>query len=243
MPRNLAFDGAKPQKKRELPPRDGNEMDTAQARQAMVDRQVRPHDVTDLRILEALLEVPRENFLDAAHRALAYLDTEVPVSAGSRRVLLKPIVFGKLLQAADIREGDRVLDVGCATGYSAAVLARLAGQVVALEEDAALASAASANLAAAGVANVNVVTGPLAAGSPRGGPYQVILLEGRSEIAPEALYEQLADGGRLLAVVGGAPMAKAMIYDRTGKTVTAQPLFDAGAPVLPGFVKPPEFVF
>jgi len=218
-------------------------MDTAQARQAMVDRQVRPHDVTDLRILAALLEVPRETFFDSAHRALAYLDTEVPVSTASRRVLLKPIVFGKLLQAAGIRESDRVLDVGCATGYSAAVLARLAGQVVALEEDAPLASAATANLAALGAPQVKVVTGPLTAGSPQGGPYDVILLEGRSEVAPEPLCEQLADGGRLLAVVGGAPMAKAMIYDKTGKTITARPLFDAGAPVLPGFVKPPEFVF
>jgi protein-L-isoaspartate(D-aspartate) O-methyltransferase len=218
-------------------------MDTAQARQAMVDRQVRPHDVTDLRILAALLEVPRETFLDSAHRALAYLDTEVPVSTASRRVLLKPIVFGKLLQAAGIRESDRVLDVGCATGYSAAVLARLAGQVVALEEDAPLASAATANLAALGAPQVKVVTGPLTAGSPQGGPYDVILLEGRSEVAPEPLCEQLADGGRLLAVVGGAPMAKAMIYDKTGRTITARPLFDAGAPVLPGFVKPPEFVF
>lgn len=218
-------------------------MDTAQARQAMVDRQVRPHDVTDRRILSALLDVPRERFLDPAHRALAYLDTEVPVSTASRRVMLKPIVFGKLLQATGIRETERVLDVGCATGYSAAVLARLAGQVVALEEDAALASAATANLAAVGAPNVNVVTGPLTAGSPQGGPYDVILLEGRCEVAPEQLYGQLADGGRLVAVVGGAPMAKAMIYDKIGKSVTPQPLFDAGAPVLPGFVKPPEFVF
>jgi len=187
--------------------------------------------------------VPRQRFLDPAHRALAYLDTEVLLSTASRRVLLKPIVFGKLLQAARIRETDRVLDVGCATGYSAAVLARLAGQVTALEEDAALASAATANLAAAGATNVKVVTGPLAAGSPASGPYDVILLEGRSEVAPERLCEQLADGGRLLAVIGGAPLGKATIYSKLGPHVTARPLFDAGAPVLPGFVKPPEFVF
>jgi len=218
-------------------------MDTAQARQAMVDRQVRPHDVTDLRILGALLDVPRERFLDPAHRALAYLDTEVPVSTASPRAMLKPIVFGKLLQAAGIRETDRVLDVGCATGYSAAILARLAGHVVALEEDAALAAAATANLAAAGATNVSVVTGALVAGSRQSGPYGVILLEGRSEVAPEPLCEQLAEGGRLLAVIGGAPMGKATIYTRLGPHVTALPLFDAGAPVLPGFVKPPEFVF
>jgi protein-L-isoaspartate(D-aspartate) O-methyltransferase len=216
-------------------------MDTAPARQAMVDRQVRPHEVTDFRILSALLAVPREHFLDSVHAQIAYLDTEVPVSAQSARVLLKPIVFGKLLQAAGIRERERVLDVGCATGYSAAVLAKLAGKVVALEEDEALGRAAKLNLA--GIANVNVVTGPLAAGWPQGGPYDVILLEGRSEIAPEPLCQQLADGGRLLAVIGSMPMGKATIYDRTGPHVTAQLLFDAGAPVLPGFAKPPEFVF
>ena len=216
-------------------------MDIAQARQAMVDRQVRPHDVNDLRILGSLLEIPRERFLDPSHAQIAYLDTEVPVSTQSRRTLLKPIVFAKLLQAAGIKAGERVLDVGCATGYSAAVLARLAGKVVALEEDAALARAATSNLA--GVANVNVVTGPLTAGWPQGAPYDVILLEGRSEVAPGPLCEQLADGGRLLAVIGSMPMGKATIYDRTGKHVTAQPLFDAGAALLPGFIKPPEFVF
>jgi protein-L-isoaspartate(D-aspartate) O-methyltransferase len=216
-------------------------MDTAQARQAMVDRQVRPHDVNDLRILGSLLEIPRERFLDPSHAQIAYLDTEVPVSTQSRRRLLKPIVFGKLLQAAGIKGGERVLDVGCATGYSAAVLARLAGTVVALEEDVALARAATSNLA--GVANVNVVMGPLTAGWAQGAPYDVILLEGRSEVAPGPLCEQLADGGRLLAVIGSMPMGKATIYDRTGKHVTAQPLFDAGAALLPGFVKPPEFVF
>jgi protein-L-isoaspartate(D-aspartate) O-methyltransferase len=216
-------------------------MDTAQARQAMVDRQVRPHDVNDLRILGSLLEIPRERFLDPSHAQIAYLDTEVPVSTQSRRRLLKPIVFGKLLQAAGIKAGERVLDVGCATGYSAAVLARLAGTVVALEEDVALARAATSNLA--GVANVNVVMGPLTAGWAQGAPYDVILLEGRSEVAPRPLCEQLADGGRLLAVIGSMPMGKATIYDRTGKHVTAQPLFDAGAALLPGFIKPPEFVF
>jgi protein-L-isoaspartate(D-aspartate) O-methyltransferase len=218
-------------------------MDYAQARRGMVDGQVRPHDVTDPRILTALLAVPRERFLDPLHRPLAYLDTEVPVSAQSRRALLKPMVFGKLLQAAEIKETDRVLDVGCATGYSAAVLARLAGNVVALEEDAALARTATSNLAAVGAANLSIVSGPLTAGWPQGGPYDVILLEGRSEVAPEALLEQLNDNGRLLAVIGGAPMAKATIYRKVGPSVTAQLLFDAGAPLLPGFVKPPEFVF
>src|SRR3954467_474424 len=136
-------------------------VDYAQARRTMVDSQVRPHDVTDLRIIAALLDVPRESFVPPARRAIAYLDSDVPVNDRAR-VLLKPIVFGKLLQAAGIIETERVLDVGCATGYSAAVLGRLARAVVALEEDVALARAATSNLA--GVANVNVVMGPLTAG-------------------------------------------------------------------------------
>jgi len=216
-------------------------MDYARARRTMVDNQVRPADVTDQRILGALLEVPRERFVAPSRQAVAYLDIDAPAADGSARALLKPIVFGKLLQAAAIKGSEHVLDVGCATGYSAAVLAGLAAKVVALEEDAALARSATSNLAGAG--NVAVVTGPLTAGWPQGGPYDVILLEGRSEVVPEPLCEQLADGGRLLAVIGSMPMGKATIYERIGKTLTARPLFDAGAPLLPGFVKPPQFVF
>src|SRR5262245_31454563 len=170
-------------------------MDTTRARRTMVDNQVRPADVTDHRIIAALLDVPRERFVAPSRQAVAYLDIDVPAADGSPRVLLKPIVFGKLLQAAGVKETDRVLDVGCATGYSAAVLARLAAQVVALEEDATLARAATANLA--GVSNVTVATGPLTAGCTQGGPYDVIVLEGRSEVAPEPLCAQLADNGRL----------------------------------------------
>jgi protein-L-isoaspartate(D-aspartate) O-methyltransferase len=216
-------------------------MDYARSRRTMVDNQVRPADVTDHRIIAALLDVPREHFVAPSKQAVAYLDIDVPVADDSARALLKPMVFGKLLQAAGIKETERVLDVGCATGYSAAVLARLAGKVVALEEDAALARAATANLG--GASKVSVISGPLAAGSPQDGPYDVILLEGRSEVAPAPLCAQLANNGRLLAVIGSATIGKATIYTKAGSNVTAQPLFDAGAPVLPGFVKPPEFVF
>lgn len=209
----------------------------------MVDCQVRPSDVTDLRIIAALLEVPREQFLAPAQRQLAYLDDDVAVEQGSPRALLKPMVFAKLLQAAGIGENDRVLDAGCATGYSAAVLARLAGSVVALEEDPALARAATGHLAAVAAHNVTVVTGPLAAGSPDSGPYDAILLEGASEVVPQTLLAQLKDGGRFVGVVGRAPMGKAMIFRMNGGHATAQPLFDAGARLLPGFVKPAEFVF
>jgi protein-L-isoaspartate(D-aspartate) O-methyltransferase len=212
-------------------------VDFAQARQTMVDCQVRPADVTDLRVIAALGDVARERFVPAASRAVAYLDRDVPLAGG--RALIKPMVFAKLLQAAGIAATDRVLDVGCGSGYSSAVLAELAASVVALEEDAAI----GASDALAGVPNVTVAKGPLPAGWPQGAPYDVILMQGATEIAPDALLAQLADGGRLLAIVGSGPVRKATIYRAAGQNITAQPLFDAAAPLLPGFSKAPAFVF
>ena len=216
-------------------------VDFAQARRAMVDSQVRPHDVTDLRIIAALLEVPRERFFPPAKRALAYLDAEVPVVG--TRALLKPMVFAKLLQATGIGATDRVLDVGCATGYSAGVLAKLAGEVVALEEDAAMARVAGETLAQIDAKNLSVVSGALAAGWAERAPYDVIVLEGAAEVVPDSLLSQLKIGGRLVAVVGLGPMGKATLYRRAGARATAQPVFDAAAPPLPGFAKPAAFVF
>src|SRR5215475_12763966 len=155
--------------------------DYARARRTMVDSQIRTADVTDLRILTAFLEVPREAYVPPARREIAYLDENVPVNAGGR-ALLMPMVFAKLLQAAEIRATDHVLDVGCATGYSAAVLSRVAASVVALEEDAALARMATDTLAQSGARNVSVTIGPLAAGSAAGAPYDVIVLEGATEV-------------------------------------------------------------
>jgi len=216
--------------------------DYARARRTMVDCQVRTADVTDLHIIAALLEVPREVYVPADRRPMAYLDVDVPVGQGGR-ALLKPMVFGKLLQAAGISETDHVLDLGCLTGYSAAVLSRLAGSVVALEEEVAIARAAGESLARTGAQNLSVVSGPLSAGWAKAAPYDVILVEGAAEVVPDSLLRQLKDGGRLVAVVGRAPMGKAMIYRMAGGRATAQPLFDAAAPLLPGFVKPAAFVF
>lgn len=217
--------------------------DFAAARRNMVDGQVRTADVTDLRIIAAMQEVPRERFLPPALAGLAYLDLDVPAGGGGSvpRRLLKPMVFAKLLQAADLAGTDHVLDVGCATGYGAAVLARIAGQVVALEQDPALAKAATAALASE--ANVSVASVPLTEGWPPGGPYDVILLEGAAEEVPPALLRQLKDGGRLLCVLGAGPGAKAMVYRRSGEDIGSMPIFDAAAAILPGFVKPPEFAF
>jgi len=214
-------------------------VDYAQARKTMVDCQVRPSDVTDLRIIAALLDVPREQFVAPSRRAIAYLDLDLPVADGSPRALLKPMVFAKLLQAAEIRETDRVLDVGCTTGYSAAVLAKLAGNVVALEEDPALARIAAANLGA----HVVMAGGPLNAGWQADAPYDAILLEGASEVRPDRLLTQLKEGGRLVAVIGSAPLGKATLYRKDSGQITALPLFDAAAPLLPGFAKTPAFVF
>ncbi len=217
--------------------------DFAAARRNMVDGQVRTADVTDLRIISAMQEVPRERFVAPAMAQLAYLDLDLPAGEGATgaRRLLKPMVLAKLIQAADLAATDRVLDVGCVTGYAAALLARVAGEVVALEQDAALIARARAALA--GAANVSVVAGPLSQGWAQGAPYDAILMEGATEIAPETLLRQLKAGGRLVCVLGAGPGAKATLFRRAGAEVGSRPLFDAGAPLLPGFVKPPAFAF
>jgi protein-L-isoaspartate(D-aspartate) O-methyltransferase len=214
--------------------------DFATARRMMVDGQVRTSDVTDLRLIAAMQDVPREHFVPAASAGLAYLDLDLPLGEGGRR-LLKPMVLAKLIQAADLEPTALVLDVGCATGYAAAVLARVAGEVVALEQDPALARSATEALRA--IPNVSVVSGELAAGWPQKAPYDLILLEGATEVVPQALLRQLEDNGRLLCVLGKGPGAKAMLYRRSGEDIGERPIFDATAAVLPGFVKPPAFAF
>lgn len=222
-------------------------IDFATARRMMVDGQVRPNDVTDLRIIAAMLEVPRERFLPAPKMALAYLDLDIPILEGPdgrpRRRLLKPMLLAKMIQAVGIRENDCVLDVGCATGYSCAVVSLLARAVVALEEDVTLALAAKETLYTLGITTVSVETGPLAAGYPARAPYDVILLQGASEIEPQSLFPQLRDGGRLVCVRGDASGGKAMVYRRAGDDVSGWPVFDATASVLPGFAAAPAFVF
>lgn len=215
--------------------------DYAAARRHMVDGQVRTADVTDLRIISAMLEVPRERFAPEASASLAYLDLDLPVGEGSARRLLKPMVLAKLIQAADLTATDRVLVVGCATGYTAAVLARIAAQVVALEQDEKLAQLARSALAAQ--PNIRVVSGPLVEGWPQDAPYDVILLEGATEQEPQAFRRQLKDGGRLVCVLGSPPAAKAMLYRRAGEEMGGRAIFDAAAALLPGFAKAPVFAF
>jgi protein-L-isoaspartate(D-aspartate) O-methyltransferase len=222
-------------------------IDFAAARRIMVDSQVRTSDVTDLRLITAMQAVPRERFVPAEQAGLAYLDFDVPVAVAEAgkpgRRLLKPMVLAKLLQAAEIAEGDRVLDVGCATGYSSAVLARLAHSVVALEQDPGLAAQARDNLRAPDTSQVQVVSGQLTDGWPPQGPYDVIVVNGASEIAPKALLRQLKPGGRLVGVLGRGAAGKAMLYRSIGGECGGRPIFDAAAPLLPGFAAPPAFVF
>jgi protein-L-isoaspartate(D-aspartate) O-methyltransferase len=214
---------------------------TVAARRMMVDGQVRTAGITDLDLIAAMLAVPRERFVPQPLVEQAYRDGDIAIGDG--RVLLKPMVLAKLIQAARVKRDDHVLDVGCGTGYSAAVLARLAGAVVALEENEALALQAKEALAATSGSRVTVAIGPLTAGWPAAAPYDVILLNGATEVVPETLGRQLKPDGRLACIFGRGPTGKAMIYRVIEGQLVGRPVFDAAAPVLPGFVAPPAFVF
>ncbi|MDA9435625.1 protein-L-isoaspartate O-methyltransferase family protein [Bradyrhizobium sp. CCBAU 51627] len=214
------------------------------ARQKMVDGQVRTNDVTDRRILDAMLTVPREVFVPASRQALAYLDLDLDVSeGGAKRFLIKPQLTGKLLQAAEIGEGDNVLVVGCATGYLAALTAKLARQVTAIETDSALVAKARDAFAALGLSNVSCKAAACAEGDASAAPYDVIVLNGATEVTPEGLFGQLREGGRLVGVSAESRPSRAMIVTRFHGEFGHRPLFDAAAPVLPGLERAAAFVF
>ena len=219
--------------------------DFSTARQKMVDGQVRPSDVTDSRIIDAMLAIPREAFVPQAQRSLAYLDLDVDVSDGgpSKRFLLRPAVTAKMLQAAGIKETDEVLVVGCASGYLAAVVAHLARRVSATECDSSLAAKAAAALAALALANVTVKTAAVADGDSASAPFDVILLNGATEIAPEGLYRQLKEGGRLVGTFAFEKPQRAMIVTSSHGDFGHRALFDIAVPVLPGLERPAAFVF
>jgi protein-L-isoaspartate(D-aspartate) O-methyltransferase len=205
----------------------------------MVESQNRPSDVTDRRILRAMREVPREAFVPAALKTLAYSDEALPVDPG--RFRLAPRTFAKIVQLAGMGGDAIVLDVGAASGYSTAVLARIASSVVAVEEDQVLAERASHTLKEIGVTNVKIMIGPLAEGAASEGPYDASLCNGAVAQAPLGLLDQLKDGGVLVCIVADGPVGKAMLWRRFRQTYDARAAFDAGAPTLPGFERTREF--
>ena len=208
--------------------------DFSQRRTTMVDTQVRPSDVTKFPIIEAMLTVPRENFVPTDRREAAYAGEHVSLGAG--RVVLDPRTLAKMLDAADITPDEMVLDIGSGLGYSAAVAARMAEAVVALEEDATLAAEAERALSEAAADNVAVIEGPLAEGAEKHGPYDVILIQGAVETVPEALLDQLKDGGRIVAIFAeGAALGAVRVGHKRDGAVTWRLAFNGAAPVLPGF--------
>jgi protein-L-isoaspartate(D-aspartate) O-methyltransferase len=215
--------------------------DTAAQRANMVATQLRTNDVTDIRIRAAMSDIARERFVPAAIAPVAYM--EGCLDAGRGRVLLDARSFAKLLQLADIRATDRVLDVGCATGYSTAVLARLGARVVGLEEDSDLARKAEENLAALEIGNAEIIRGTLRTGHSAGGPYDVIVLNGAADGRPDALLDQLGEDGRLVAIIREGAAGHARLYVRHHDAISDRSAFDAQVPALPGFAREPGFVF
>ena len=216
-------------------------VDFSQARTMMVDTQVRPNDVTKYPVIEAMLTVPREAFVPDARQAVAYVGENVPLAQD--RWLLEPRSFGKMLDGLNIQPTELVLIVGAGLGYEAAVVARLAQAVVALESHPEMAAQAEATLAEQGVDNVAVVTGELAAGYPGQAPYDVILIAGGVEEVPQALADQLAEGGRIGAIFAEGNLGVARIGHKIDGEINWRFAFNASAPVLPGFNRRKGFVF
>ena len=218
------------------------------ARLNMVEGQLRTNKVTDEAVLEGFLTTPRERFVPLQLRGIAYVDDDIPL--GNGRVLMEPLVLARLLQVAAIGKQSKVLEIGCATGYATAILAKLAATVVAVESDKALAAAARANLAALGLGNVQLQEAPLADGWRAGAPYDVILINGGVAEIPAAIEDQLAEGGRLVTVTEGdsaapseARCGRAVLMTRAEGKLSSRPVFDATVEMLPGFARRPAFVF
>ncbi len=217
-------------------------VDFAAARLNMVESQIRTNRVTDLRLLGAFETVPRELFVPERLRGIAYIDEDVALGGG--RFVMEPRVLARMLQAAQPGPEDVALDLGCGSGYATAILSRLVATVVALEDDATLATAANRTLGDLEIDNAVVVEGRLTEGYPKPAPYNVILLGGAVAEVPAAIADQLAEGGRLVAVVSAGPgLGRATLMRRDGGVISSRVLYDAALPVLPGFEAAPGFVF
>ncbi len=210
-------------------------------RNLMVDTQVRPSDVTKFPIIEALLAIPREEYVPDDKRDAAYVGENIAIGGG--RVLLEPRTLAKMLDALDVQPSDVVLDLGCGLGYSTAVLAQLADFVVAVEDDGARAAEAQEILSSQGVDNAAVFEAPLADGAAKNGPYDVIILQGAVETVPDALLDQIKEGGRIAAIFAEGALGVVRVGRKIDGTVNWRMSFNAGAPVLPGFAKVEAFTF
>jgi protein-L-isoaspartate(D-aspartate) O-methyltransferase len=223
-------------------------MDFAAARANMVESQVRTSGITDHRVLAAFSAIPREEFVPPERRAIAYVDDDLLIKPanGSHppRYLMEPMVLARLVELAKVRPSNKVLHIGCGSGYGTEILASLARDVLGVDEDAELVAKARALLSARGIANVQVIQAPHAQGAPDAGPFDVILIEGRIPAIPPSLLDQLSEAGRLVAVVGERAVATAMLCSRHGKATSARSVFEAAVRRLPGFVvERPAFVF
>ena len=218
--------------------------DFTELRVNMVKSQVRPSEITDRRLLNALLNVPRERFVPASKRTLAYADEDIRLNDdGEIRWLIEPMHFARLVQLAHIGPKDLVLDVGCGTGYSCAVLGRLADAVVGLESDHGLAQTAEGLMIELGIDNIAVVEGELREGYPSQGPYDAIILEGAVEEVPEELFGQLRNGGRLVAPVKDGLVGRSVLFRMIDGDVSRREVYDMNVSSLPGFARPKTFVF
>jgi protein-L-isoaspartate(D-aspartate) O-methyltransferase len=212
-------------------------------RQNMIESQIRTNQVTDGAVLSVFGDIPREMFVPDRLKPVAYIDEQVPLGGG--RYLVEPMVSSRLVQALGVKRTDKALLVGAATGYMAAILARLAGEVVALEVDSALAAKAVRNLQALGAVNVAVVEGELRLGHAKKAPYDIILCDGAMTALAPALCGQLAEGGRLATVITRAEgvAGYGVLAIKVQNVVSDRALFDAVTPLLPGFAPEPAFVF
>jgi protein-L-isoaspartate(D-aspartate) O-methyltransferase len=219
-------------------------VDFDQLRRNMVDSQIRTNDVTDLRLLDAILSVPRELFVPESRQELAYTDEDVEVTAGeAKRHVMKPVPLARLIQLADVRPGDTVLEIGSGTAYASAIMSRVAENVFALDEDAGMSDLAKTSLEASGCGNVVTVTGPLAKGFSAKAPYDVVFVNGAVDELPVSLFGQLKENGRLVAVEGYGNAGVAKLYTKHDGHVAGRKVFNAAVKPLPGFRKEPGFVF
>ncbi len=214
--------------------------DFAQRRTMMVDTQVRPNEVTSYPVIEAMLTVPREQFVPDSRRDVAYAENNIELAPG--RVLLEPRTLGKMIDVLDLQNDDLVLDIGCGYGYAAALMTRIAEAVVAVEDDPAIVAEAETRLAGQDVFNIVVAQGPLAEGFASQGPYDAVLIEGAIEEFPEALTAQIAEGGRVIALFREGELGVVRAGRKLDGRINWRFAFNAGAPLLPGFERQRGFV-